>query len=159
MPISRYPFHKLEDDQLFKPYLPIILKNPKTGIRINTFGLIDTGADSFAAPAGFAEALGYNLKEGDHSSIHTGNGEASGYVHSSNIQILNYKLFLKKKIKTVINIPQANIDYIPGLNFFLIGVSDFLDNYKLSVDYPRKIFSVKKDFSCKLLKKLNIKTG
>jgi len=38
------------------------ITNPGTGMSLNAFGLIDTGADECALPASYVSLLGYNLQ-------------------------------------------------------------------------------------------------
>ncbi len=62
MPITNYPFTCI--GSIYRPMLPIKIHNPSTGKSFQTWGLIDTGADESAMPAGLAEPLGHELLAG-----------------------------------------------------------------------------------------------
>ena len=44
----------------------------------------------------------------------------------------------------VYTINDTPIDFLPNLHLVLLGVKSFLSNFVLNIDYPRKMFSVKK---------------
>ena len=74
MPAIEYPFIRATPTSPFRPMLRIRISNRHTGQRLNTVGLIDTGADECAMPAGFASILGHDLQAGEVKYIATGNG-------------------------------------------------------------------------------------
>jgi hypothetical protein len=41
-------------------------------------------------------------------------------------------------------IDDTPIDFIRGCDDFLLGVQDFLDEFVLTIDYPRQRFSIRK---------------
>lgn len=88
MPIRDCPF-TLCNRGLYRPLLPIRIVNPLTGKGQRTFGLIDTGADECAVPAGFAKLLGHNLLSGKTKTIYTGNGETIAYAHTTKFEIFH----------------------------------------------------------------------
>ncbi len=75
MPIDNCPFVSFKKH--LRPYLALNIINPHTKKRIGTYGLIDTGADECAIPAGFAHVLGHDLLAGIAKTVSTGNGETT----------------------------------------------------------------------------------
>lgn len=130
--ISNIPFIKVSADDSPRPWLPIKIINPHTNNYIKVYGLIDTGADECALPAGFAVLLGHNLQAGYPKEINTGNGKTLSYSHTVNIEAYDFK------------IQNVLIDFMQNLNVPLIGVRSFLNNFVLTVDYPNRVFSISK---------------
>lgn len=126
------PFIKLRPDDIPRPWLPIIIRNPHTKQILNTYGLIDTGADECAIPAGYAPLIGHNLQAGTQKSINTGNGPTIAYGHTVSLETHN------------ISIDNVLIDFLPNLNVVLLGVKSFLNNFLLTIDYKEFKFSLEK---------------
>jgi len=61
MPITDFPFLCLAPDNRPRPWLPVKITNPHTGLSMATYGLIDTGADECTMPAYIAAQLGHDL--------------------------------------------------------------------------------------------------
>jgi predicted aspartyl protease len=97
---------------------------------VRAYALVDTGADECAFPASFASLLGHNLQDGEVKRISTGNGVTQAYSHRAIIVI--------EKFST----QDVLVDFMPNLNIPLLGVRSFLSNFILTVDYPRKMFSL-----------------
>jgi len=95
-------------------------------------GLIDTGADECALPARYAAILGHNLEAGTVKEINTGNGTTIAYSHTVKIEIEGF------------TVQDTLIDFMPNLHTVLLGTKSFLSNFILTVDYPRRVFSLKK---------------
>ena len=57
MPIVNYPFVVMSGIGVPKPGLPVILTNPANGFSLDTWALIDTGADSTVIPEFIAKKL------------------------------------------------------------------------------------------------------
>jgi len=131
MDIVDAPFLKFSPDDLPRPWLPLIIKNPHTNQSVNVFGLIDTGADECAIPAHYASLIGHDLQAGTQKSISTGNGVTTAYAHTLCLETNGIK------------IDNVLIDFMPNLNVVLIGVKSFLSNFVLTVDYKRSVFSLK----------------
>ena len=91
MSIIDYPFSQIGGSNIPRPYLPVTIINPSTGKSIPTYGLIDTGADECALPAGFAPILGHNLQRGTSKQINTGNGATIAYSHTVCMETLGFK--------------------------------------------------------------------
>jgi predicted aspartyl protease len=85
MPVRNYPFSVIRPGDVARPYLPIAILNPNSGIQINVYALIDTGADECAFPASFAPLLGHDLPSGQEKRVTTGNGITIAYSHTNRI--------------------------------------------------------------------------
>ena len=131
--IIDYPFTKIRPDDTPRPWLPVILVNPHANQSISVYGLIDTGADECAIPAGYAPMIGHNLQAGSQKTINTGNGPTAAYTHTLSLDVCG-----KIRIENVL------IDFLPNLNVVLLGVRNFLSNYILTVDYLNSKISLKK---------------
>lgn len=131
MDIIDSPFLKFSPDDLPRPWLPLIVRNPHTNQSINVYGLIDTGADECAIPAHYAPMIGHNLQAGVQKSINTGNGVTSAYAHMLCFETQGIK------------VENVLIDFMPNLNVVLLGVKSFLSNFIPTVDYKKSVFSLK----------------
>ena len=136
MPIRDFPFTYIHSDDIPRPWLPICISNPATGLSQNTFGLIDTGADECAFPASYASLLGHNLQAGTEKTIKTGNGITTAFSHTTNITILNLQ------VEPAITIDETLIDFMPNLYIVLLGVKTFLSRFILTINYPSQLFSI-----------------
>ena len=133
MKILDRPFTRLTPGDLLRPWLPIVVVNPDSGYWLNAYALIDTGADDCALPAHLAPMLGYRLRTGRARQISTGSGAATAYAHKIRIEIPDQDFAS----------PTFPIDFMPGLAVPLLGVASFLSRFKLTVDYPRRCFSLR----------------
>lgn len=132
MDIITLPFFKLNASDIPRPWLSVTIRNPHTNQSINTYGLIDTGADECAIPAGYAPLIGHNLQAGTPKNINTGNGLTTAYAHTLCFETDGIK------------IDNVLIDFLPNLNVVLLGVKSFLSNFILTVDYKDLTFSLKR---------------
>lgn len=137
MPLQDCPFLRLSKDDISRPLLPINIINPHTGLSYATFGIIDTGADECAIPAGIASILGHNLQAGSTKIVGTGNGETIAFAHTTKFEIYDPLSF-----KLAYTIQDTPIDFMPNLHVVLLGVNSFLSKFVLNIDYPSKVFSV-----------------
>lgn len=126
----QYPFISPGVSGLRRPYLPIVVVNPRNNIRRRILALIDTGADECALPAAFAILLGHELSSGFSKQVGTGNGLTTAYSHTV---IIETDPFATGEIL---------IDFLPNLTTPLLGVKSFLSNFLLTIDYPRQVFSL-----------------
>jgi predicted aspartyl protease len=116
-----------------RPCLEVILENPHTGKKVRCIGLIDTGADECAIPAGYAPLLGHNFEKGTKvKGIGTAGGETDAYAHTMIVNIPNFST------------SEVSIHFMSGLGVVLLGVKNFLSNFVLTVDYKKKKFSLQK---------------
>ncbi len=138
MPLSKIPFTYFHNG-IYRPVLQISIINPHTNLFQKTYGIIDTGADDCAVPASFAALLGHNLQEGLMKTIQTGNGETVAYTHTTKFEI--FRPNTNKVAYTILDTP---IDFMPNLPVVLLGVNSFLSKFVLRIDYPRKVFSIRR---------------
>ena len=132
MELLNIPFTKLTPDDTPRPWLPVTITNPHSNKSIKVLGLIDTGADECALPTRFASILGHNLEAGFIKEINTANAKTIAYSHTVKIEIEDFIIH------------DTLIDFMPNLYVPLLGVKSFLNNFILTIDYPRQIFSLKK---------------
>ncbi len=78
--------------------------------------------------------IGHNLQAGVSKEINTGNGITIAYSHTVRIEIANY------------HIDDTLIDFMPNLYVPLLGVKSFLSNFILTINYPKKVFSLEKKY-------------
>lgn len=133
MDLIDVPFIRLHPNDLPRPWLPVVIRNPHTSKFIRVYGLIDTGADECAIPADYAPLIGHDLQAGVQKTINTGNGPTTAYAHTLCFETDG------------IRIDNVLIDFMPNLNVVLLGVKSFLANFILTVDYKNSIFSLKKN--------------
>jgi predicted aspartyl protease len=105
--------------------------------------MVDTGADECCLPAAFAEFLGHNLVAGVAKTMNTGNGCTTAYGHTCTLDILDTRSLLSGEEKIVHAISHTVIDFMPNLHCVLLGVRTFLSSFRLVVDYPRQVFSIR----------------
>jgi hypothetical protein len=144
MPIVDYPFLRSSPGAPLRPMLTIRITNPDTGQFIQTYGVVDTGADECALPAALAGELGHNLTAGKIKKIQMGNGITDAYAHTCKVEIFDTHALQKGKEDVVYTIDGTPIDFMPNLHCALLGVGNFLSQFILTVDYPQQMFSVRK---------------
>jgi predicted aspartyl protease len=130
MPVRNYPFSVIRPGDIARPYLPVTIINPDREKQIRVYALIDTGADECAFPGSFAPLLGHNLQAGQLKRISTGNGITIAYSHTTRIIIEGFST------------QDVLVDFMPNLNVPLLEAKSFLSNFILTVDYPKKVFSL-----------------
>lgn len=136
MPINDCPL-TFVNRQICRPYLGLKIINPHTNKSIFSYGLIDTGADECAIPAGYALKLGHNLLAGKTKTVGTGNGLSTAYSHTT-----SFEIYHPVSGELLITLPETPIDFMPNLRTVLLGVNSFLSKFILNIDYPKKIFSL-----------------
>jgi hypothetical protein len=122
-------------DPSFRLGLLIHIPERRTGPE----GIVDTGADECAVPAFVANILGHNLQAGRLKQIRTGNGVTNAYSHLTRFEIFHPAT--KNLLYTTHDTP---IDFLPNLHVILLGVNSFLSQFILTIDYPKKVFSIRK---------------
>ncbi len=137
MPINTCPFVRIGG--ILRPYLAITIINPHTNKSLSTYGLIDTGADECAIPAGYARLLGHKLHSGIKKEINTGKGKTTAYTHTT-----AFEIYHPISGKYLHKISKAPIDFLPKLPIVLLGVKSFLGKFILKINYPKKTFSIKR---------------
>jgi len=88
MPVENFSF-SANGSGVMRPYLSIRIINPHTGKSLISYGLIDTGADECAIPAGYAFVLGHDLAQGKEETIGTSNGDTMAYAHTTTIEVIH----------------------------------------------------------------------
>ncbi len=138
MPITSYPFRALKPGDIRRAMLPVRIHNPATGHHLQSWGIVDTGADDCALPASFAPLLGHNLAAGTPKQVNTGNGITNAYAHTTRIEILD----INTASRVVYTIHDTPIDFMINLPVVLLGVNNFLSHFVLTINYPQKQFSI-----------------
>jgi hypothetical protein len=145
MPIRDYPFSITDRYNAPAPLLPIRLTNPANDFVYDTWGLIDTGADGICIPGHISRAL-YHDNDGVKASAGTGAGGIFlTYPHTFKIEF--FGMDEKGDIDTndIVHIIDDRLfEVAPDLHLVIIGVDNFLENFKLTIDYPNKTLSVMK---------------
>lgn len=134
MPIRDFPFVPLGG--ILRPWLPVRIINPHTGLSFDTYGLIDTGADECCVPEYISSSIGHNMKNGTRKDIHGVGGLTNVYSHTTKIEIYNHQG------ARVYTIDETCIDCSMNCTVVLLGVKQFLDKFTLKIDYPAKILSL-----------------
>ena len=135
-PFTRFVFPTGHQDRRAYARLPLSIRNPETGLALVTWGLVDTGADLTLLPAELAVRLGHHLTaNGVRTSVTAGieQKELTAYAHTFEIQLLSADL--KRVLWTT---GRREFDCLPSNPPLLIGVEDFLDRFRLLVDYRAK---------------------
>lgn len=130
MQLTDIPFRQLSQNDIPRPWLLVIIVNPHTNKKITVLALIDTGADECAIPATYAPLLGDDLMAGKAKQVKTGNGITTAYSHTTSIELGSF---------TARNVL---IDFMPNPHIVLLGTKSFLSHFILTINYPRKIFSL-----------------
>jgi len=144
MPIAEYPFVRRTDESPPRPMLHLRISNPATRRHVDALGLIDTGADECALPARFAELLGHNLQAGKAQKIRTASGSTTAYSHRCTIDIFDTHALCEGREQVVHTLENTPIDFLPKLGPVLLGVRSFLSGFVLAIDYPRRVFSIRR---------------
>ncbi len=150
MPIIDYPFTRLGPDSPLQPFLIIEVVNPQNGFSQQMPALIDTGADECTIPGFYAGKLGLSLEKGKQKFIGTAGGDSKAYSHYCTVYVFAMTGTIEKPRvdydNVVITIRKILFDFAPDLkaSYALLGVENFLSEYILTIDYPRKIFCIRK---------------
>jgi len=142
MSTLRWPFHVLVPGARARPMLPVRISNPATGLFVDGWGLVDTGADDCALPAFYAKRLGHRLKSGTCREIGTGNGTTWAYAHTTRIDIFRVPPG-SVAAGPVYTIADAPIDFMPNLGCVLLGTKSFLSRFILTINYPKQYLTLR----------------
>lgn len=144
MPIIDYPFVQVMSGVEPKPALFIRVINPLTKQSFRTVAAIDTGADESCFPAEIAQLLDCELSNMESKQVAMAGGSRKAYKYKLSIDVLKcadigdpQKEFVKLRM---LNIPIILID---GLKGFILGQKGFLDHFVLTINYERKVFSLR----------------
>ena len=142
---QEYHFISIEPEERPRLVLPICITNPKNNRYINHWAFVDTGADRSAFPGFLRSELGLSPRSGKKRSITTGSGIDTAYAHFVQVDIFGLTPNLRRVDTTkIIHSVSTLIDFMPNLGSFLIGVESFLEDFILSADYQRRVFSLTK---------------
>ncbi len=131
--IENIPFSTFNvSKRIQKPILTVILINPDTGAKQPCYSLIDTGASECVFPGYMAFLLGHNLEKGTSVLIDGINSKIQAWMHMTTMVVNDIK------------IGTAPVYYVNGLEMGLIGERNFLSKFTLEINYPKKIFSIRK---------------
>jgi hypothetical protein len=137
MPIRDCQFPYFHSDYCLS--LPIKIINPHTNKSYRTNGIVDTGASQCFMPARLAKLLGHNLCAGQKGTTLTGGGQTSTFIHTFTIEIYHPKDPNKTIVWTLDNVLINCVETLPDM---LLGVKDFLSNFTLYINYPKRTFSL-----------------
>jgi hypothetical protein len=140
MPGHRFSYPFFEPPGGFpRPYLPIRLTNPQNGKVFTWDCMIDTGADTCLFSRSLAEALGHNLTgKGVKHSLSCGveGSPLLTWKHTFILELLHPRQphqvvwrGRRQKIECV------HHDHFPPL----LGVQDFLQYFKVTLDYHKGV--------------------
>jgi len=118
--------------------------NPQARLYVNTMALIDTGADACAVPAPLAASLGHDLETGPAKRVGTASGVAKAYSHRCKAEVFDTNALQAGRPTVVYVTEDVEIDFLPNLRTVLLGVRGFLNRFVLSVDYPKRTFSLRR---------------
>lgn len=142
---QEYRFIQIEPGDRPRLVLPVRITNPKNKRYVNHWAFVDTGADRSAFPGWLRSVLGLSPRSGVKRSITTGSGPDNAYANSVQIDIFGLTPNLRRVDTTkIIHSVSTLIDFMPNLGSCLIGVESFLEDFILSVDYQRRVFSLSK---------------
>jgi hypothetical protein len=131
----------------FAPYLTVEFINPENGEKERSLALVDTGADACSVSTAFAEALGHNIARGTPGKTHTASHRVSYWQHTFTINIFHTEILGPDEIfvdydKVILTLPNILVDALDCPTPELLGVRGFLENYVLTANYPRQLFSI-----------------
>lgn len=136
MAIFVYSFTKVTNE-IYRPFLPIVIINPINNAKIAVFGLLDTGADDCLFPKIIADNLGHDLKGPTavySSNQGIGENTVDLWSHPFKIQLLSpdRKAVVWKSKDCLIGCNEH--DNAP----VLLGFTSFLSHFKIVFNYPTK---------------------
>lgn len=139
------PFLRIGCDTPYQPFLFIRVTNPDNDFSDTMLALVDTGAEDCCLPGTIAKKLGHDLTNVQGKSILGVSGSCTAYPHTSIIDVLSVSGTYEKPALShdvVLSLGPRCFDFVEGLSIAILGVSSFLKDYILTIDYPAKKFSV-----------------
>ena len=137
---STHPHYKIGGLQ---PYLHIRIIHPDDGDTSIILGaLIDTGAVCSKIPVKWAEYINLDYKKGIPVFGSTAGGDAQGYLCKCRVQVLDMNEECEPLPNQILTELEDEVAFGPCVDIPLLGVRDFLKNYKITIDYPNKKFSL-----------------
>lgn len=130
MPVTDHPFRPARLNGPLRPLLHTTFLHPTNGRHQSAWALIDTGADTCVLPIDFIIVLGLNPDDGEAIPIMTANGISESYKHAVKIEITGH------------TVGEKIVCFSPNLHQPLLGVESFLKEFRLTIDYPKQVFSL-----------------
>jgi hypothetical protein len=131
-----YPFYKISDE-IFRPWIPILIINPANNTQLNMMALLDTGADHCVFPKLVADQLGLDLKGAAlETEVMQGLGETKIEVwkHLFKVHLASPdRKGIVWKSKDVV-VGCVDHDGIPPI----LGFSNFMSHFKVTFNYANK---------------------
>lgn len=122
-----------ELESVFKPLIPIVVRNGQKKEKV--FALVDSGADACLFPAGLAERLGIDIRNGArHDFLGIGASKTSFFFHPVEILFGKYQVRTKVGFSTSQNIGAGGI----------LGQQGFFNHFVVSFDTRNKFLEIKK---------------
>jgi len=147
--IIDYPFTLPEEYKAIgyshqkQPCLPVQLTNPITNKTTVVWGLVDTGASACHFPEKYAKAIGIDVKRGRPYGGPTSGGPCKGRFCHCHIGILAIKNENEIDFtRELITLPNREHFFSEKAPISLLGIEGFLEDYILTVDYPKQVFSI-----------------
>jgi len=144
MPIVEYPFQAQGPFSEPSPILPVRIGNPDNNSDFPTWALVDTRATSCTIPGWIAEVIGLDVYNAPSYPGSTGGGAAPVYLHTCRIEIFEMDNTGHVTDNVIITIQDTEMPVLENLPVALLGVNEFLEQYILTVDYPRQVFSIRR---------------
>lgn len=148
MPIIDYPLRSVGSLGELRAFLPLKVTSLKTNISYEVEGVVDPGAGTTLIPYYIANELGFDITTGKQVIAPTAGGELLVYFHACKIQVLSIDDDGNvDSSDVIINLPTNYFAFSSKEKFppvLLLGIKDFLEQYVLTFDYPRRVFSIQK---------------
>ncbi|WP_299519527.1 hypothetical protein [Winogradskyella sp.] len=135
-----YPFTDIGNGH-HRPYLPIIILNPKTGQNCITRAILDTGADDCMMPLMVHQRAGFKVdktKKPDGQVSGIAGKKIDAWKKTMIIQLLDKDRKVVVKTTKPIKVDCVMINQTPPL----LGTKTFLHDIKVTLDYPKKTFTL-----------------
>ena len=116
----------------YMPRVTGFVKNPKTGNELPVFALVDSGAAETLLQRQIGEELGIDIESGEKVEFQGVGGVTAGYRHTVMLRLSGER---KEHEITCAFTP------LPGVSA-LLGVRGFFENYKVTFEKYKNVFSV-----------------
>lgn len=148
MPIVDYPLTLVGSLREPRPFLPLKIISLHNHNSTYARGVVDPGAGTTLIPYHIADELGLDIENGKQGTGPTAGGELQVYFHPLRIQVLAIDNNGEVDSNDIImNIPPKDFAVSSNKKFpptILLGIKDFLEPYVLTIDYPGRVFSIRK---------------
>ena len=122
---------------IYRPYLKVYFLHPESSYNFEIDGLLDSGSIFSIFPSWFLSLLEHNLKKGRKPiKVNIANKEVKGYLHTVKVKI--------DKFDKVFDWEIYFSDDIDDWGFGILGHYPFFSHFKVTFDYPEKIFLLSK---------------